>query len=145
MVSSVLGWMPVCPLQSRVVRALRARMASTPALLFAADALLLGRVTYEGFAAAWPARTDDYANRINSMPKYGAATSLLEATWNATFIAGNVAEEVAKLKEQAGKKILKFGSGELDRTLIATRSRRRVPLLDVPGRGRMRATPARWK
>lgn len=88
-------------------------------LLFGADALLLGRVTYEGFVQAWPSREGDFADRINSLPKYVASRTLHEATWNATIIEGDVAEEVAKLKEQPGESILKFGTGELDRTLIA--------------------------
>lgn len=89
-------------------------------LLFAADALLLGRATYEGFAEAWPSRTgDDYSDRINSLPKHVASRTLEEATWNATIIKGDVAEEVARLKQQPGENILKFGTGELDRTLIA--------------------------
>ena len=88
-------------------------------LLFAADALLLGRETYEGFAEAWPARTgDEYADRINSLPKLVASNTLQEAAWNATLIKEDVAEEVAKLKDQPGQNILKFGTGELDRTLI---------------------------
>ena len=87
-------------------------------LLFAADALLLGRATYEGFAAAWPARAgDEYADRINAMPKYVASRTLTETTWNATVLEGDVAEEVATLKRQPGENILKFGTGELDRTL----------------------------
>lgn len=88
-------------------------------LTYAADALLLGRATYEVFAQAWPPRDGEYADRINSMPKYVASRTLDEATWNATIIKGDVAEEVAKLKEQPGESILKFGTGELDRTLIA--------------------------
>lgn len=88
-------------------------------LLFAADALLLGRVTYESFAEAWPQRSgDEYTDRINSMPKYVASNTLTEATWNATIIQGDVAEEVGRLKEQPGEDILKFGTGELDRTLL---------------------------
>ncbi len=88
-------------------------------LLFASDALLLGRVTYEGFAAAWPARTgDEYSDRINALPKYVASRSLTETGWNATVIDGDVADEVARLKEQPGESILKFGTGELDRTLL---------------------------
>jgi len=91
-------------------------------LLFAADALLLGRATYEGFAQAWPSRSgDDYTDRINGMPKYVASRTLKEATWNATILRGDVAEEVAKLKAEEGENILKFGTGELDRTLIANR------------------------
>jgi dihydrofolate reductase len=87
-------------------------------LLFAADALLLGRKTYEGFAKAWPSRTDDYSDRINGLPKYVASTTLQETTWNATLLTGDVADEVAELKQQPGQDILKFGTGELDRALM---------------------------
>lgn len=87
-------------------------------LLFASDALLLGRETYEGFVKAWPSRTDEYSDRINSLPKYVASTTLQDTQWNATLIKGDVAEEVTKLKELPGQNILKFGTGELDRTLI---------------------------
>jgi len=88
-------------------------------LLSAADALLLGRVTYEGFAQAWPSRTGDFADRFNSLPKYVASNTLKEATWNATILEGDVAEEVAKLKDEPGKNILKFGTGGLDQALMA--------------------------
>jgi dihydrofolate reductase len=88
-------------------------------LLFAADALLLGRKTYEGFAEAWPARSgNDYTDRINSLPRHVASTTLQETTWNATVIRGDVAEEVAKLKAEPGQDLLKFGTGELDRTVL---------------------------
>jgi dihydrofolate reductase len=88
-------------------------------LLFAADALLLGRETYEGFADAWPPRAgDEFADKINSLPKYVASRTLQDATWNATIIKGDVAEEVAKLKEEPGESILKYGTGELDRSLM---------------------------
>ncbi len=88
-------------------------------LLFASDALLLGRATYEGFAEAWPSRTgDEYSDRINSLPKHVASTTLQETGWNATLITGDVADEVAELKRQPGENILKFGTGQLDRTLI---------------------------
>ncbi len=90
-------------------------------LLSSADALLLGRKTYEGFVQAWPDRTGDYADRINAMPKYVASRTLDDATWNATVIAGDVAEDVEQLKQQPGENILKFGTGELDRTLLAQR------------------------
>jgi dihydrofolate reductase len=88
-------------------------------LLFAADALLLGRATYEGFAQAWPPREGDIADRINSLPKYVASNTLEEATWNATILEGDVAEEVSRLKREPGENLLKYGTGELDRTLIA--------------------------
>ena len=88
--------------------------------LFASDALLLGRVTYEGFAAAWPSATDEqgYANRMNSLPKFVVSTTLQEPTWsNTTVIKENVAQEITRLKEQPGQDILVFGSTELVHTL----------------------------
>ncbi|MEV4174309.1 dihydrofolate reductase family protein [Nonomuraea sp. NPDC049709] len=92
-------------------------------LLFGADALLLGRETYEGFAQVWPGRSGDpYTDRINSMPKYVASTTLKDAdAWNGTLIQGDVAAAVAELKRQPGENILKFGTGSLDRTLIENR------------------------
>jgi dihydrofolate reductase len=88
-------------------------------LLFDADALLLGRATYEGFVQAWPEREGEFADRINALPKYVASTTLTETTWNATLLEGDAAAAVAKLKEADGGSILKFGTGELDRALIA--------------------------
>lgn len=88
-------------------------------LLFASDALLLGRATYEAFAQAWPARGgDEYTDKINAMPKHVASRTLTEATWNATIIEGDVAEAVALLKDADGDDLLKFGTGELDRALL---------------------------
>ncbi|NGN65703.1 hypothetical protein G5C51_17580 [Streptomyces sp. A7024] len=92
-------------------------------LLFAADALLLGRKTYEIFAPVWPNMEEiegEYAVRMNTLPKYVASRTLTDAdlTWNATVINGDVAKEVARLKEQPGKNILKFSTGDLDRTLL---------------------------
>jgi dihydrofolate reductase len=89
-------------------------------LLFQSDALLAGRVTYEGFAEVWPTRTgDDFSDRINSLPKYVASRTLKEPlTWNASLIKGDVAKEVAKLKTQPGQDILQYGIGELTHTLI---------------------------
>ncbi len=87
-------------------------------LLFAADALLLGRKTYEGFVQAWPSRTGEFSDRINSLPKYVASRTLQDATWNATILEGDVAEAVAKIKEKPGANILKYGTGEVDRALV---------------------------
>lgn len=89
--------------------------------LFASDALLLGRVTYEGFAEAWPGRTDEqgFADRMNSLPKYVVSTTLETAEWNNShLIKENIAEEVARLKEQPGENILVYGSGKLVQTLM---------------------------
>jgi dihydrofolate reductase len=87
-------------------------------LLFSSDALLLGRETYEGFAQAWPQRGGELADRINSLPKHVASRTLTDATWNASIIHGDVAEAVADLKQQPGENIVKYGTGELDRTLL---------------------------
>ncbi len=84
------------------------------------DALLLGRRTYEGFAAAWPSRTDDagFADKMNSMPKYVVSTTLETAAWNnSTVLRGDVADEVRQLKEEPGGDILVAGSGQLVREL----------------------------
>ena len=86
--------------------------------LFASDALLLGRITYQDFAAGWPGVTGAYGERINSMPKYVPTTTLQEAEWNATLIKDNVVEEVTRLKQEPGQDILIFGSVELIHSLM---------------------------
>jgi dihydrofolate reductase len=84
------------------------------------DAFLLGRVTYEKFAATWgQIQGDAYFDIINRLPKYVASTTLEETTWNATLIKGDFAAAVAELKNQPGKNIVKYGTSRLDRTLIA--------------------------
>ncbi|HEY8793061.1 MAG TPA: dihydrofolate reductase family protein [Gaiellaceae bacterium] len=78
-----------------------------------ADALLLGRVTYEGFAAVWPSMTDEqgFADRMNSLPKFVASTTLKEPEWqNTTVIEGDTAGEIAELKADSGQDILVAGS-----------------------------------
>jgi dihydrofolate reductase len=87
----------------------------------AADALLLGRKTYEGFAEAWPSRTDEvgFAEKMNTMPKYVVSTTMDKAGWNnSTVIKGDVAKEVARLKQEPGGNILVYGSGQLVKTLM---------------------------
>jgi dihydrofolate reductase len=89
--------------------------------LFSSDVQLLGRVTYEGFAKAWPTMPDtgDFGERMNSMPKYVVSTTLKNAEWqNSTIINKNVVEEIQHLKEQSGQNILVAGSGKLVRTLM---------------------------
>ena len=85
------------------------------------DVQLLGRVTYEGFAAAWPAMeeaTGDYGKKMNAMPKVVVSTTLTEPTWNnTTIISGNVADEVARLKAHYDGDILVQGSATLVQTL----------------------------
>jgi dihydrofolate reductase len=82
-------------------------------------ALLLGRVTYQGFAAAWPNSTDEGADHFNSLRKYVASTTLTETEWNATLLAGPVPEAVAELKERESGDIQVHGSATLVRTLMA--------------------------
>ena len=88
--------------------------------LFSSDVQLLGRITYEGFAKAWPTmpNTGDFGERMNSMPKYVVSTTLTHADWqNSTIINQNVVEEIQRLKEQPGQNILVAGSGTLVQTL----------------------------
>jgi dihydrofolate reductase len=90
-------------------------------LLFASDALLLGRTTYEVFAASWPNPEHEegaFANKMNAMPKYVASRTLQDAEWNATVIEGEVPEAVAKLKGESGQNLLIYGSGALLNTLL---------------------------
>src|SRR5437764_8367413 len=87
--------------------------------LMGADAQLLGRVTYEGFAAAWPSREGGFADKLNSDPKYVVSTTLKDPGWqNTTVISGNVADEISKLKERPDGAILVVGSGTLVGTLL---------------------------
>ena len=89
--------------------------------LFSSDVQLLGRVTYEGFAKAWPTMTGtgDFGERMNGMPKYVVSTTLTHAEWqNSTIINKNVVEEIQRLKEQPGQNILVAGSGKLVHTLM---------------------------
>jgi dihydrofolate reductase len=95
-------------------------------LLFGADALLLGRKTYEGLSvgytamgAAEPGPMADFIEAMNAIPKYVASSTLTEVSWNATLLTGDVAAHVAELKQQPGKYLLKYGTGPLDRTLVS--------------------------
>lgn len=88
--------------------------------LFSADALLLGRKTYEGFAESWPSRTGDFADRINSMEKFVVSTTLeTPLSWNnTTLIQNDAAEKIAELKTRFDQDILIYGSGQLCNTLL---------------------------
>jgi dihydrofolate reductase len=86
-----------------------------------ADALLLGRKTYEGFAKTWPKveGTGEFGEWMNNYPKYVVSSTLQSATWNNShIIKDNIAEEIKKLKQQEGKNILVGGSGQLVRFLL---------------------------
>ena len=86
-----------------------------------ADALLMGRRTYEGFAAAWPGRTgDDFADRMNAIPKYVVSTTLQHPTWNnTTVVSGDVVAEIAGIKDATEGDIVQYGFGDVTRLLLA--------------------------
>jgi dihydrofolate reductase len=90
--------------------------------LFSADGLLLGRVTYEGFAASWPDASHEageYADRMNGFPKYVVSSTLTDLTWNNSHLLdGDLEKQVRRLKKQPGQDLLVFGSGQLVRRLI---------------------------
>jgi dihydrofolate reductase len=89
--------------------------------LVAAEGLLLGRVTYQHFAAAWPSMTDEagFADRMNSLPKYVVSTTLkAPLEWNATVLPGDLTEEVTKLKIAGDGDLLVFGSRDLVHTML---------------------------
>jgi dihydrofolate reductase len=84
-----------------------------------ADALLLGRRTYEGFAEAWPSREGEFADKFNGMPKYVVSTTLSDPEWNNSHvIAGDVAGEIAKVKDDVEGDILVNGSVQLTEELV---------------------------
>jgi dihydrofolate reductase len=83
------------------------------------EALLLGRVTYEGFAAAWPAMKNEFADKFNGMPKYVVSSTLENPTWhNSTVLSGDVVEEVSKLKRDLEGEVVVHGSAQLVQTLL---------------------------
>lgn len=88
-------------------------------VLDGAEALLLGRRTYEGLSKAYPAMDPNpFVDRMNSIPKYVASGTLENLTWNATVIPGEVTGFVADLKRQPGGNLVKYGNGPLDQTLM---------------------------
>jgi dihydrofolate reductase len=89
-------------------------------LLFACDAVLMGRHTYESFAAVWPTRSGDpFSDRINSMSKYVVSSTLRDPSWqNTTVIHGDPVAEIAQLKQRPGKDIVQYGFGRLSYALM---------------------------
>jgi dihydrofolate reductase len=85
----------------------------------ASEALLLGRVTYEGFAKAWPSREGEFADKFNSMPKYVVSSTLEKPEWNnSRVLEGDVAEEVANLRQEQDGDIVVHGSAQLVQALL---------------------------
>ena len=86
---------------------------------FEAEALLLGRVTYQGFADAWPSREGEFADKFNNMPKYVVSSTLEDPEWNnSTVLKGDVAQEVSKLKREQDGDIVVHGSPSLVQSLL---------------------------
>jgi dihydrofolate reductase len=86
---------------------------------FESEALLLGRVTYEGFAEAWPSREGEFADKFNNMPKYVVSSTLQEPEWNnSTVLKGDVVEEISKLRQAVEGDIVVHGSARLVQTLL---------------------------
>jgi dihydrofolate reductase len=118
-------------------------VAQAAAWLAQADALLLGRRTYEAFSQAWPQITDPddpFTERMNGLPKYVASHTLTQATWSpTTILRGDVAAEVAKLKERPGRELQLHGSARLSQSLLAAGLIDEVRLVITPtvlGQGR---------
>jgi len=108
--------------------------------LMEADVQLLGRRTYDGFAAVWPSRDGSFADKINNGPKYVVSNTLTEPEWrNTTVISGDAVEGVSKLKDATDGTILVAGSGTLVRALLAADLVDELRLMVFPtilGRGR---------
>lgn len=87
-------------------------------LLGPAEALVLGRATYEVFAETWPGQTGDIADKLNSLPKHVASRTLTDATWNAEILQGDAVEAVARLKAGGEGTLLKYGTGSFSQALL---------------------------
>ncbi|WP_163509030.1 dihydrofolate reductase family protein [Fodinicola acaciae] len=87
-------------------------------LLADAAGLVLGRMTYEGFAGTWPTMTGELADRLNALPKYVASSTLTRTTWNAEVLTGDAIAAVAKLKESGDGTLVKYGNGPFSRALL---------------------------
>jgi dihydrofolate reductase len=83
------------------------------------EALLLGRVTYEGFAESWPSREGEFADKFNSMPKFVVSSTLDKPQWNnSTVLKGDVVEQVSRLREERDGNVVVHGSAQLVQTLV---------------------------
>ncbi|GAA1716241.1 hypothetical protein [Nonomuraea bangladeshensis] len=101
-------------------------------LLSSAIGLVLGRATYEGFAQSWPTMTGDVADKIDSLPKHVASTTLTETTWNARVLADDAVEAVARLKEAGDGRLLEIWRRPVQPGAGRGRSTRRTASEDLP-------------
>jgi dihydrofolate reductase len=116
---------------------------------FDSDALLLGRVTYEGFAAAWPERDGEFADKFNSMPKYVVSSTLKDPEWtNSHVLGGDLVEDVTRLRDEVGGDIVVHGSARLSQALLEHDLVDELRLMVFPvvlGRGRRLFEPGEKK
>jgi dihydrofolate reductase len=97
------------------------------------DAFLMGRVTYERLSARWGhVASNPYIERINAMPKHVVSRTLRDPSWNATVLGPDAADAVARLKEQPGKDLIKYGTSRLDDLLLRERLLDELHLWYVP-------------
>ena len=109
-----------------------------------AEALLLGRRSDEWFAERWPSRSGEWADRLNSLPKYVVSSTLEHPRWsNSTVLKGDVVDEVSKLKQELDGEIVVYASYQLGRTLIEHDLVDELRLVVYPGRARGRRAPLR--
>ena len=116
---------------------------------FDSEALLLGRVTYEGFAAAWPERDGEFADKFNSMPKYVVSSTLKDPAWtNSHVLGGDLVEDVTTLKGEVRGDIVVHGSARLSQALLEHELVDELRLMVFPvvlGRGRRLFEPGEKK
>ena len=109
-----------------------------------AEALLLGRRSYEWLAARWPSRSGELADRLNGLPKYVVSSTLEDPDWNnSTVLKGDVVNEVSKLKQELNGEIVVPGQLPARAHADRARPRRRAAAEDLPGRARGRRAPLR--
>jgi dihydrofolate reductase len=100
----------------------------------ASEAVLLGRRTYETFAARWPSRDGELADRLNGLPKYVVSSTLEDPSWsNSTVLKGDVVTELSKLKRELDGQVVVYGSVQLARTLLEHDLADELRLLVYPG------------
>jgi dihydrofolate reductase len=116
---------------------------------FDSDALLLGRVTYEGFAAAWPERDGEFADKFNNMPKYVVSSTLKDPEWtNSHVLGGDLVEDVTRVRDEVGGDIVVHGSARLSQALLEHDLVDELRLMVFPvvlGRGRRLFEPGEKK
>ena len=108
-----------------------------------AEALLLGRVTYEAMRAFWPTAEGELAERLNELPKYVVSSTLTDPPWHATVLGDDWPEEVPRLRKELDGELLVYGSRRLSRALIGMALVDELRVNGLPGGARCRRSPVR--